>query len=239
MKPSTAVYAVLLALAVLAIGVGGFYRWIYQRHMADARIELANAKEEADSLRLEAASADSTTRLWEHRARILTDDLEERVAEFGILESRMRAADREAQVLANMYAELRDSRVLESTAELRGDSTYIGFAYADSVFQVKGLTSFPGRITPDPQPPTLTALEVRTLVRALLSVSCDEAGDPHAEAQTLDSRITIRELSVAVAQRVSCHPPPPGFMDLIPRPTVGTTVVGVISFGLGFVLGGR
>lgn len=236
-KPS--LIGVLVGLLVLLLAGFHVYRWAVERQMADARVELANAKAEADTLRLVAGAHGDSVRLWERRARILTDDLDEAVDELGILGRRLEEADREAQVLASMYVEVRDSRVLESTARAGRDSTHIGFAFADSLFEVKGITSFPGRITPDPEPQALTALEIRARIRALLSVSCDEDGAPYGEAQALDPRVRVVDLQVAVARRVSCFPPPPGFLDLIPQPSIGTGVVAAAAFVAGMVFGGR
>lgn len=230
---------VTVIVAVLAgSGVWHVARWIDAREDARQRTELANAKADADTLRLVVDSLEKGVRVWERRAHVLTDETRNQLLRSRSLERRLEEADREARVLASMYAEVRDDLVVLSTAVSRGDSTVIPFEHADEVFTVSGSTRFPGTIRPDPEPPTRTDLAVAARVRALLSVSCEEkGGDPHAEATTFDSRVTIRDLAVAVADDVACWPDPPSFGDLLPNPSIGNLGLAALAFAAGLLLG--
>lgn len=230
-------------LAVLLVALGAYVLW--ERHRLTERlvattVERNNLRADQDSLRKVATSADSMVGVWERRAFTLTEGLRgSKLVNVELLRV-VELQGRRLRAVVDVQLVAADSFDMEGEAVAAADSTEIPFNYGDDVFRLSGRSVFPGRITPDPEPPTRTSVTMSATIDGQAGVSCDDGdSSPHVNFVTSDPRVTVARLRAEVDEDVACTDRlrQAGPFNLLPRWEPGTFVAGGIGIGLGFLVG--
>lgn len=224
----------LVALLVVVGVVGSGARWWYGRQLAAQRIELANARADADTLRTVAQDLEAELTTVEQRARIAEQERDLAVGLNDQLRDHMEKQGRTLRGVVNLLGELEARVALEGTAELAGDSTRIPFEHHDDAVDLRVDLAFAGRIMPDPTPRVQGAAEIVARIRQQLALGCNPEGEPVVNATTFDNRFRITQLETTVSPDVACFPEPPSFLEtFVPKLSPGTAVVAGVFYFLG------